>query len=96
MKEQTTTTTSDRFNINWRDFFRGMILFVGTPVFYTLQELIPGWDANPLLKIAIGALITYIIKNFFQPTAIVVKNPSEASVEAVREGKAEAKIVPVK
>lgn len=57
--------TGGLYSLKILDFLRGAILAIGTPVLYVLQEMIPGYDLNPLLKVAISALITYLIKNFF-------------------------------
>lgn len=47
------------------DFWKGFIMAIGTPVFYMLQEMIPGWNVDPLIKAALSAGVTYLIKNFF-------------------------------
>ena len=54
-------------SVNWRDFLRGLIMAVGTPVLYLLQELIPNYPLSVLEKTALSALVTYLIKNFFTP-----------------------------
>lgn len=53
------------FKLKGRDFLKGLIMAVGTPVLYLLQELIPEWNIPPLAKAAISAAITYLIKNLF-------------------------------
>lgn len=58
---------SEYKTVNWRDFLRGMIMAVGTPVLYLLQELIPNYPMPIVAKCALAALITYLIKNFFTP-----------------------------
>ena len=52
-------------SLNWRDFLRGWIMAIGTPLLYFLQEMIPGFDIHPMYKIAISASVTYLLKNFF-------------------------------
>ncbi len=47
------------------DWIKGFILGVGTPVLYLLQGLIPGWNIDPILKVALSATATYLIKNYF-------------------------------
>lgn len=54
-----------KFSLKWHDLFKSLILAVGTPVLYLLQEMIPHWNISALLKVAISALVTYLIKNFF-------------------------------
>jgi hypothetical protein len=58
---------SKLYKIDWKDFLKGLILGVGTPVLYYLQELIPTLsDLSTIAKIAISAFIAYVIKNFLQ------------------------------
>jgi hypothetical protein len=58
---------SKLFKLDWKDFLKGLILGVGTPVLYYLQEFIPTLtDLEAIYKIAISAFITYIIKNLTQ------------------------------
>jgi hypothetical protein len=54
-------------SINWRDFLRGLIMAVGTPVLYLLQEMIPSYPLSPLEKTGMSAFVAYLIKNFFTP-----------------------------
>ena len=75
---------SAQFDLKWRDGLRGLILAIGTPVIYAVQELIPGWDIDPILKIAISAGLTYLLKNFFEPTKILEVNPSKAKLEQTK------------
>lgn len=56
---------SKLFTLDWKDFLKGLILGVGTPVLYYAQELIPMLtELQPILKVALSAFIAYIIKNF--------------------------------
>lgn len=58
---------SKLFDLDWKDFLKGLVLGVGTPVLYYLQELVPTLsDLSTIAKIAISAFIAYIIKNFLQ------------------------------
>jgi hypothetical protein len=57
---------SKLFTLNWKDFLKGLILGVGTPVLYYAQELIPMLtELQPIWRVALSAFIAYIIKNFF-------------------------------
>jgi hypothetical protein len=87
-------TTSKQFSLKLNDFWKGFIMFVGTPVLYAMQELIPHWHigaegstTDVLVKAAISAAITYLLKNYLTPSSIVVKDP--AAVKAVEAGDAE-------
>ena len=69
--------------LNWRDFFKGLVLFILTAVITWAYEAIQtGTLFSPgALKavglVAIGALLAYLIKNFFTNTAgeILTKEP---------------------
>lgn len=80
------TTTSGQFSLKARDFLKGLVMAVGTPVLYLLQELIPGWDLPPLAKAAIAATITYLLKNFFAPAQVVVTDPTPKLIEDAKAG----------
>lgn len=56
---------STRFILKARDWLKGLIIAVGTPVLYVIQELIPNWPLNPIEKAALSAFVTYILKQFF-------------------------------
>jgi len=56
---------SNKNSLNLRDFLRGLIMAVGTPVLYLLQELIPNHPMPVVAKCAVSALVTYLIKNYF-------------------------------
>jgi hypothetical protein len=88
-----TTVTSKQFRLNWHDALKGLIMGVGTPVLYFVQDAIPSWHLIPIEKVAISALITYLIKNFFTTSAIVVKGATDAQVKAVNQDKADVKVV---
>lgn len=70
------TLISTQFTLKLRDFLIGLIMAVGTPLLYLAQELIPGWNADPFVKAGISAGITYLIKNFIEPTKVVTISKS--------------------
>lgn len=84
----TTTTTSKQFQINWKDFLKGAIMAVGTPILYMVQELIPHWPLNPIEKVGLSALVSYLIKNFFSSSQIVVTGAPKATIQAVKQKEA--------
>lgn len=55
---------SKLFKIDWKDFLKGLILGVGTPLIYLAQELLPTFGLNQWQQVALSAFIAYIIKNF--------------------------------
>jgi hypothetical protein len=68
-----TKVISKQFHLAWRDTARGLIIAVVTPMLYVIQEMIPGWDADPIIKAGISAGISYLLKNFFEPTKVIQK-----------------------
>ncbi len=56
---------STKFSWQTRDFWKGLIMAVGTPLLYFLQEAIPGYPLHPMVQLGLSALVTYLIKNFF-------------------------------
>jgi len=74
---------SKLFTLDKKDFFKGLILAVGTPVLYYLQEFVPTISGlEPIYKIAISAFITYILKNFVQDSkGDILGKPSEEPIE---------------
>ena len=66
-----TVHTSPQFVLKARDFFKGLIMAVGTPLLYFLQEYLPTSELDPVYKIAISAGIAYLLKNFFEPSKII-------------------------
>lgn len=72
------TLISKQFTLKLRDFSIGLIMAIGTPLLYLAQEMVPGWDADPFVKAGISAGITYLIKNFVEPTKLVtVQKPDK-------------------
>lgn len=92
-----TTTTSGKFSLDAKDFLKGAILAVLTPVvtvlIQTLQagSLVFNWTAIGVT--AASAFLAYLVKNYLSPAQIVIENPSSASVKAVKEGTAKATVV---
>lgn len=47
------------------EWIKGLILAVGTPLLYYAQELLPSLGLDTWMKIALSAIISYFIKQFF-------------------------------
>lgn len=94
----TTTTTSAQFTLNLSDFWKGLIMAVGGAVFQIIVDTINSgsltFDWSAIGKTALGAIIVYLGKNFFTPSAIVVKDVSKQQLEAVKEGEAKVTVTP--
>jgi hypothetical protein len=76
--------TSKQFGLAASDWLKGLIMGVGAPILYFVQELIPKWNANPVLKVSIAAVITYLLKNFFDKQKAVITDP--ATVKGIEDG----------
>lgn len=77
--------TSKQFTLNWRDLLKGLIMAIGTPVLYLIQEMIPGWNLDPIAQAALSALITYLLKNFFAPPTVVVPAENNQQAQEIKE-----------
>jgi hypothetical protein len=55
---------SKLFGLNVLDFLKGLIMSVGTPLLYLLQETLPNFGLEQWQKIALSALIAYLLKQF--------------------------------
>ena len=74
---------SKQWALNWFDVNKSLIMAIGTPLLYMLQEMIPGWDAPLQLKVAISALLMYLIKNFSSPATVSTTYASNVEAEVV-------------
>ncbi len=91
MATTATTQTNKQFSLNYRDLLRGLLIAVITAVITAVYESIQqgGLDKiewKEVLAIAITAGLSYLVKNYFTPTEIVVVNPPKEAVSAVSEG----------
>ncbi len=84
-------TTSKQFSLKLNDFWKGLIMAVGTPVIVILLSALQAnsFDINWKMVATTGlsSLLVYLGKNFFSPSQIVVKDPE--AVKAVESGNAE-------
>jgi hypothetical protein len=77
---------SEQFSLKARDFLKGLIMGIGAPVLYVVQELIPGWDVHPVAKVAIAATITYLLKNYFdKPKVVTVYDTNKKATEVAED-----------
>jgi len=90
------TTTSKQFTINISDVWKGLIMAVILPVLTIIMNSINEgsltFNWKQIAIAAIGGLLGYLLKNFFTPSQVVIKNPELA--KEVKEGDAEVNIVP--
>lgn len=92
-----TVTSSKRFSLNWQDAWKGIKMAVILPVLVIIQQSIEkgefSFDWKLIGLTAVGGFIAYLIKNFFAPAEIIIKDPPKDQVDAVAKGEATAKVV---
>jgi hypothetical protein len=92
-----TVTTSKQFTLNFRDILKGLAVAVILPVLNVIYQSIEAgsfeFDWKRIGLLAAGGLIAYLIKNFLTPAEIVVSNVKSETIEAVKDGVADVKVV---
>ncbi len=81
MADQTTpivtTTTSEQFSLNWKDILKGglvaVLSAVLTVVYTTVQADSLSFDWKAIGITAATTALSYLLKNFFTPSATVIK-----------------------
>lgn len=76
---------SEQWKVNVTEWLKGAGLFVGTPVLYLLQEIIPGWNIDPIFKAAISAFLTYILQTLFEKPKVTTVYSSNEKAEEISE-----------
>lgn len=91
-----TTVTSTQFSLNASDIVKGLVMAIILPVLTIIMQSINAgsliFDWKSIGISAIGGLVGYLIKNFFTPGAVVIKDPEVA--ESVKSGESIVKVVP--
>jgi hypothetical protein len=91
MATEATTRVNKIYNLNWHDVARGLLLFVLSAVITAVYEAITqngigSIEWKEVGGIGVTAALSYLIKNFFTPTEVVVINPPQGALEKVKEG----------
>ncbi len=92
-----TVVTSKKFNLGARDFLKGMLVAVLTPIVPIIYQsidaktLVLDWKAISLA--ALGGLVAYLAKNFLTPSQIVVTDADPTSVKNVSDGSSQVNIM---
>lgn len=76
-----------QFTLQGRDFWRGLIQAVGTVVLTLLLEQIKaglGYDWTVIIDAAIAAGLTYLLRNFFEPTKTVAIAENEIEAKTMK------------
>jgi len=92
-----TVTGSKQFTLNFRDIVKGLVVAVILPVLNVIYQSIEAgsfeFDWKRIGLLAAGGLIAYLIKNFFTPAEITVTNVKNDTVDAVKDGTADVKVI---
>ena len=83
-----TKLTSKQFSLNINDFLKGLLMAMGVPVLVVIQSAVEAGNFNldwkMLVKIAVGGLVAYLLKNFMTPSTVTAKVTND-QVEAIKE-----------
>jgi large-conductance mechanosensitive channel len=92
-----TVTGSKQFSLNFRDIVKGLAMAVILPVVNVIYQSIEAgsfeFDWKRIGLLAAGGFIAYIIKNFLTPAEITVTNVKPETIEAVKDGTADVKVI---
>ena len=93
---QQTAVSSKQFTLNLSDFWKGLFMAVGGAVFQVILDTINSgsltFDWAAIGKTALGAVVVYLSKNFFDKPKVVILNPTDAQVNMVKSGEAEVTV----
>lgn len=77
---------SEQFKLKAIDFINGLIPAFVVPVIYAVQELIPGWNIDPIAKIAISAFLGYLLSQFTdKPKVTTTYSSNKKAVEISKD-----------
>ena len=92
----TTVTTSKRFTLNWQDVWKGLKMAVILPALTTIYTSLEAgkfdFDWKAIAMAAVLGFVGYLIKNFFTPAEVVMKDVKPDTIDAIKDGAAEVKI----
>ena len=90
--------TSKQFSLSLNDFWKGLLIAIGSPVITILiqslntGELTFNWKAIATTGLSAGLM--YLAKNFFDKPKVVISDA--ATVEAVKEGTSQVTVTNTK
>jgi len=77
--------TSKRFSLKIRDYLKGALLSAGTSVAVALQQSIEKdafwFNWQYLGKVAVGAFLVYLIKNFLDKPKVVITTTTNSQAD---------------
>lgn len=92
-----TVVTSSQFSLNVKDLLKGLLFTVINSVLTALLPLLQAgtFKFNWALigGVAATTAISYLLKNYFSPSEIILKNPAQETVQAVKSGEATVKVI---
>jgi large-conductance mechanosensitive channel len=92
-----TITTSRQFSLNLRDIVKGLIMAVILPVVNVIYQSIEAgsfqFDWKRIGLLAAGGFLAYVIKNFLTPAEVVVTGVKHDTIDAIKDGMADVKVI---
>jgi len=92
-----TVTSSKQFTLNARDIVKGLVMAVILPVLTIIQTSISAgsltFDWKLIGLTAAGGFVAYLIKNFLTPAEVVVTGVKNDTIDAIKDGTADMKVV---
>ena len=90
------TTSSKRFSLNGNDFIKGLIVAALSPIVPIIMDSLNSgsltFDWKHIATAALGGLVAYITKNFFDKPKIVVTDVKDSTIDAVKDGTAQVEV----
>lgn len=89
-------TTQKQYTLNYRDVLRGLLVSVISAVLTALLPIVSegSFDFNwkEIAAVAVTTGISYLLKNYFTPTEVVVTKIPKDLAKDVKKGKAKVNI----
>lgn len=82
-------TTSKQFSLKLRDFLKGAVMAVLVPCLLIIQQSLDrgeftfNWKAIGMT--AVGAFISYLVKNFLDKPKVIITTNSNVNAENIKE-----------
>ncbi len=84
------TTSSKRFTLNGNDFIKGLIVAALSPIVPIIMDSLNSgsltFDWKHIATAALGGLVAYITKNFFDKPKVVITDVKNDTIEDIKSG----------
>lgn len=94
----TTTVTSTQYTLNLRDVLKSLLMAVLTPIIFIVSDSVNAgsliFDWHKILIAGLAGGLAYIVKNFFTPSQLVMTDAPKETVQSVKDGATELKVMP--